>query len=382
MSILFTPFKLGGIQLKNRFVFSACEDNLAAEDGSLTDNAVKKNARLAGGEVGLIISSHMAVHPSGRNVIHQPLIYTDAAIAGLKAMTEAVHEHGGRIVFQLGYSGVVHNPTRGQDPFAVNSLPEESIREVIKAFQTAAERAVKAAADGIQLHAAHGYLINQFLSPYFNLRTDNWGGSEENRFRLLREIISATRKVLPESKLLLVKLNTNDYTRTPGITPSLAVNYAKYLAELKIDGLEVSCGTTALSTWYVCRGDIPVPEVLSMFDPAARPQIEPALRKMQESVKFSEGYNVEAARMIRPVMGNIPLFAVGGWRNVDSMENAINNGDTDLISMCRPFIREPLLVRRIREGKTSASSCTSCNRCYVAIRKNIPVRCYSKGLPQ
>ncbi|MCX6005208.1 MAG: hypothetical protein NT082_06005 [Chloroflexi bacterium] len=350
MSILFTPFKLGNLQLRNRFVFSACEDNLASEDGAVTESTLKKNATLARGEVGLIISSHMAVHPSGRTRIHQTGIYADNMIAGLKALARSVHEHEGKIIFQLGHSGAPDKSnTGGQKPadsYAVNSMNEDN------------------------------------LSPYFNHREDSWGGCEENRFRLLKEIILAVKNVLPAGMPLLVKLNSNDYTRTQGITPSLAVDYAKRLADIKIDGLEISCGTTALSPWHVCRGDIPIQEILAMYDPPARPQIETALKKMQEAVRFAEGYNLEATQMIRPVMGEIPLFAVGGWRNVSSMENAVQSGYTDLISMCRPLIREPRLVRRIREGKTSASSCTNCNKCYMSVRKGIPLRCYSKGLPQ
>ena len=133
---------------------------------------------------------------------------------------------------------------KGRDPINFvkpKKMTEEQIREVIQAFGKAASRAIEAGADGVQIHAAHGYLVNQFLSPFFNRRTDDWGGSDENRFRFLREIILETRRVLPEGMPILVKLNTHDHTPQEGVTPPLATRYAKWLAELGIDGLELSC---------------------------------------------------------------------------------------------------------------------------------------------
>jgi len=260
-------------------------------------------------------------------------------------------------------------------------MNEDSIREVINAFGKAAERAAQAGADGIQLHAAHGYLINEFLSPFFNHRDDRWGGSEENRFRLIKEILLAVKKVLTKEMVLLVKLNAHDHTPEEGVTPPLAVAYAKRLADLGIDGLEVSCGTS-ISPWNMCRGDIPVQEILRGVSEPRRTKVEESLERLKRGVKLEEGYNLAAAKMMRPVIGGTPLFAVGGWRHVRAMEEAVHRGDTDLIPLCRPLIRESSLVRKIRNGKVEAASCTSCNRCLIAVGKNIPVRCYYRGLPE
>ncbi len=384
--MLFTPFKLGNVEVRNRFVFSACEDNLATPDGLVTDSIIRKNARLSKGEVGLIISSHLSVHPGGRTRKKQLGIYSDLMIPGLRRLTKSVHSESGKIIFQLGHAGlssppeVIGRPAMGPSGID-NEMNEDSIREVISAFGKAAERAVEAGADGIQLHAAHGYLINEFLSPFFNHRQDAWGGSEENRFRFMEEIVIATKKVLPKELLLLVKLNADDCTPQQGITPLSSINYAKRLAGLGIDGLEISCGTTSHSPWFMCRGDIPIEDILKGYPESQRPKLQETLERMKAKVKLDEGYNLEATRMIRAVLRGIPLFAVGGWRHVTAMEEALCNGDTDLISLCRPFIREPYLVRKIREGKSDAASCISCNRCLMAFRNNIPVRCYYKGLP-
>lgn len=144
-------------------------------------------------------------------------------------------------------------------------MNEDQIQEAILAFAGGAARSIEAGADGIQLHAAHGYLINEFLSPYFNHRSDLWGGSEENRFRFLGSIVTEIKKILPEGVPLLIKLNSDDFTPEEGITPALAVAYAKRLAQLKIDGMEGSCGTTSQSPWNMCRGDVPAKEISKSF---------------------------------------------------------------------------------------------------------------------
>ncbi len=389
MSILFSPFKLAKLEIKNRFIFSACEDSLPTEQGFMTDEIIKKDSRIAAGEVGLIISSHIAVHPLGKTRKRELVIYSDDMIPGLKNLVNAVHGKGGKIIFELGHAGIqTTEKAIGQLPIGPsssgknNEMNEDQIQEAILAFVRGASRSIEAGADGIQLHAAHGYLINEFLSPYFNRRNDSWGGSEENRFRFLSSIITEIKKMLPEGVPLLIKLNSNDYIPEEGITPGLAVAYAKRLAQLNIDGLEVSCGTSSRSPWNICRGDIPAKEISRNFPESQRPGIEEALNKMAKKVELKEGYNLEAAQMIRPVMGNIPLFAVGGFRHVAKMEEAIKNGYTDFVSMCRPFIREPYLVKHIREGKVKAASCTSCNKCLAAVANDIPVKCYYKGFPK
>jgi len=240
----------------------------------------------------------------------------------------------------------------------------------------AAGRAVKAGADGIQLHAAHGYLINQFLSPFFNTRNDAWGGSDKNRFRFLKEIIIEIKKELPEKMLLLVKLNTNDYTPREGITPLLAKQYAQWLPELEIDGLEISCGTPIYSFMNMCRGDVPVKEILEGLSRWKKPVGKRMLSALVGKYDLQEGYNLEAAKMIKPVIGKVPLFLVGGLRSLSYMEEILEKGSVDFISMSRPFIREPLLVKRFKEGKTEAASCVSCNKCLAAVANNRPVRCY------
>ena len=383
MSLLFTHYKIGNIEIRNRFIASACEDSAATETGLITGEILKRYHLLARGETGLIISTHMSVHPLGRSRKKQLGIHRDDMIPGLSQLSETVHEHEAKIIFQLGHAGLQSDAmTIGKmpsGPCGEGQLDIDSIHDVIRSFIDAAGRAVEAGADGVQIHAAHGYLLNEFLSPYYNIREDEWGGTAENSFRILSEIISGIKTILPSDKILMVKLNTNDYTTEEGITPLLAVDYAGRLANLGIDALEVSCGTSIKSPWNMCRGEVPVQEMLLKFPLEKRSYIEKILNNMAGKYDLVEGYNLHSALLIKPVMGNIPVIPVGGWRNLHTMEEKVTNGDTDLISICRPLIREPDLVKKFRTGKTDRASCTSCNRCLAALANDMPVRCYIKG---
>ncbi len=383
MSILFTPMKLGEVTVKNRFIHSACEDNMATENGQVTDEIINKLHRLSRGEVGLIIWSHLSVHPSGRTKKYQATIYDDTMIDGLSRAVGAVHREGGKIAFQLGHGGLqASKEMTGQSLMGPDSMTAAQIEEIISAFKPASERAVESEADAVQLHAAHGYLLNEFLSPFFNHREDEWGGSDENRFRILKEIISEIKSVLPHDFPLLIKLNTTDYTKKEGITPSMAVKYAEWLKALSINGLEISCGTSLGSPFNMCRGDVPADEMVKSFPESMQETMKSYFESLSGKFELKAPYNIEATKLIRPIFGDIPLFAVGGWRELKQMEEAVSKGDTDFISMCRPFIREPNLVKRFRDGKAVKSSCKNCNKCLAALPNDIPVRCYCNGFPK
>ena len=395
MSILFTPINLGDVQIKNRFMHSATYEGMALETGEVSDKLVKRYHNLAKGEAGLIIPGYMFVHPLGRSYKYQTGIHSDDMIPGLRKVVEAVHQEGGKIAFQLAHAGrqttkamIGQTPigpsSKGRDPINFvkpKEMSADQIQEVIQAFGAAAKRAVEAGVDGIQLHAAHCYLINQFISPFFNHRKDEWGGSDANRFRLLRELISEVRGALPPGMPLLVKLNTHDYTPQEGITPSLAVTYAKWLSDLEINGLEISCGSPVYSFMNMCRGDVPVKELVQSLPFWKKPLGKLMMKSMVGKYDLEEGYNLEAAKMIKPVLGDIPLFVVGGLRKVAQMKEALEKQYADGISMCRPFIREPFIVKKIKEGKTEAVACVSCNRCLAAVPNNMTVQCYNKGFP-
>lgn len=396
MSVLNSPKKIGNLELPNRFVNSATYESMAKESGGISDEYIRRYEMLAKGGVGLSITGLMYVHASGRAYKFQAAIHHDSMIEGLKKLTDAVHQADGRIAYQLVHCGrQTTKKMAGQTPLAPSSrgrdpmnfvkpkeMTEDEIREIIEAFGAAAKRAVETGADAVQLHCAHGYLISEFLSPFFNIRTDSWGGSDENRFRFLKEICQEVKNAVPHGFPVLVKMNANDYTPKEGITPSLAARYAGWIAELGIDGVEVSCGTTNYSFMNMCRGDVPTAEIIQGLAWYEKPLGRLMIGKMEGKYNLEEGYNLEAAKMIKPVIGGTPLFLVGGMRRVAHMEEVLENNYADFISMSRPFIREPFLANKIKEGKTDKVSCVSCNRCFAGVANNFPVYCYNKGFPK
>lgn len=395
MSLLFSPAKIGNLEIKNRFIHSATYEGMAAEDGKVQDTIIKRYARIAKGEAGLIIPGYLFIHPHGQALKYQTGIHSDEMIFGLKKVVDAVHEHGGKIVFQLAHSGrqttkeLIGRKPKGPSAKWRNpvdftrplKMKENEIHQTIRDFGNAAGRAAEAGADGVQLHAAHGYLINQFLSPFYNDRKDDWGGSDENRFRFLKKVAAVVRSALPEKMPVLVKLNSNDFTPRQGVVPSLAATYATWLADLNIDLVEVSCGSVDFAPFHECRGDIPIEEMAGSFPWWKKPFIKAMLKSWAGKYDLQEGYNLEAAKVIKPVLGKIPLAVVGGIRKRNHMEEIISKKKSDFISMSRPFIREPDIVKKFRQNKVNAVSCISCNRCLAAILYHLPIRCYQKGLP-
>jgi len=398
MTILFEPMKIGEMKVKNRFVRSATYEGMAQENGKISNDLINMYQTLSKGEVGLIITGMMYIHPSGKTLTSQIGIDNDDKIPGLQKIVDAAHQWGSKIAFQLVHSGLQtrkeyigikpKGPSGGiRNPATLSKseeMSEEDIYTAIQAFSEAASRAVESGSDAVQLHAAHGFLINQFLSPFFNRRTDEWGGSEENRFRFLKEVFIETQKVMPTNKPIIVKLSTCDFTKKEGVTPLLARNYAQRLADLGVDAVEVSAGSSHFAFMNMCRGKVPVEGLLEILPRWQKPIAKILLKKMVKSGKYDlqEGYNLDAANIISPVLKEnaVPLILVGGLRRVAHMEEIIMNNQADFISLCRPFIREPLLLKEIKEGNKDQSDCISCNRCYAASAE-FPVRCYVKKFP-
>lgn len=393
MSLVFTPRKIGDLEIKNRFVHSATHECMAAESGMVTDKLIKRYIKLAQGDIGLIIPGFMYVHPRGRAMKYQTGIHNDNTIPGLKKLVDEVHLNGGKIAFQLAHGGrqvpkkLIGQPplapsSKGRDPVSLNKakmMEETEIREVIESFANAAKRAAEAGADAVQLHCAHGFLINEFLSPFFNDRHDDWGGSAERRFLFLRDIILEVKKGLSKEIPLLVKLNVNDFTPKEGVTPELAKKYVQWLVDLNIDGVELSCGT--YYTFHTVRGEIPIKELAYGLPRWMRFLAKLQFKKMVSLCKFEEAYNLHAAKLIKPILGETAMLLVGGLKRLQHFEELIEKNYTDFISMSRAFNREPFLVKSFYDGETGESSCISCNKCFAAIFNNIPLNCYAQGIP-
>lgn len=393
MSHVFQSAKMGSIKLKNRLIHSATFEGMAGENGEVNEQLVKRYVNLAKGAVGLIIPGYMYIHRRGKAFARQTGIHDDRLLPGLTRLVDAVHEAGGRIAFQLAHGGrqcpknvigaAPLAPSRfGRDPASLNkpaAASEADIEEVIASFAKAAQRAFEAGADAVQLHCAHGYLLSEFLSPFFNRRHDRWGGSAENNFRLLRRIILAIQRTAGRERTLMVKMNTDDFTPKKGITPDLAARYAAWLADLGVAALEISSGT--YYTFHTMRGDVPSDELARALPWWMRPMARVIFKKQVYPCRFQSLYHLPAAEIIKPVSGKMALILVGGVRTLEEMEVVLSQSKADFLSMSRPFIREPFLARRMQQGQTHEAACISCNKCFAAVFNGLPLRCYVGGLP-
>jgi 2,4-dienoyl-CoA reductase-like NADH-dependent reductase (Old Yellow Enzyme family) len=214
-------------------------------------------------------------------------------------------------------------------------MDQEEIKSVIDDFIQSSRRAKEAGFDGIELHVAHGYLLSSFISPYTNRRKDEWGGTLTNRLRIVVEIIQGIKELSGKEFPLIVKLNSSDFL-PEGLNIDESIEIAKILEGEGADGLEVSGGMAEAGRGSVWKG--------------FRPEDE-------------EGYFVDNAFKIKAEL-SIPVFGLGGIRSFSVMEKIIEEGKVDLISMSRPFIREPFLIRKFRTEKIKKSECISCNKCF------------------
>ncbi len=348
MAKLFEVTVINGMQLANRFVRSATWEGMAEDDGSVTPALVDCMRQLAEGQVGLIISSHAYIKPEGQAGSKQIGVYEDSLINGLKQVTQAVQGQGGKIVLQMSHSGCSANPKlTGQVPLAPSNIEGISqspckemtagdIQEIIEAFGLAAGRAKKAGFDGVQIHAAHGYLMNQFLSPLFNKRTDAYGGPVENRYRILKEVLKKVRSRVGSKFPVLIKLNSQDFLEGGlGLEDSLKIG--KLLQEDGIDAIELSGGTFRSGALNPSRVGI--------------------------TNEQKEAYFLEAAKLFKETI-KVPLILVGGIRSLPVAERIIEQGWADYISMSRPFIRESGLIKRWKSGDLRKASCISDNQCF------------------
>jgi 2,4-dienoyl-CoA reductase-like NADH-dependent reductase (Old Yellow Enzyme family) len=356
--MLFEPFSFSGLHLKNRLVRSATYEKRADDDGFVTNSLIDLYKDLTRGGIGLIITGNTLVHPSGRSVPQMLCIHSDMYIPGLKRLTKAIHRLGGIVSLQLVHGGRQSFPILlgGSPPLAPSAVYDPSteimpremtdaeIGEIIDAFADAARRARVAGFDAVQIHGAHGYLVNEFLSPHTNRRDDYWGGDEERRFHFLEEVYKGMRKEVGEDYPLMIKINGDDML-DGGLKVEEAVKIAVRLEDMGMDAVEVSGG---------------------MYESTEKPARQDILSTDKEA------YFREQGRVFKNNL-HIPVMLVGGMRSRSVMEDVLRKNEADLISLARPLIREPDLPNKFREGKEKAD-CISCNGCMRFKKLNV-VRC-------
>ncbi|AYQ18828.1 NADPH dehydrogenase NamA [Bacillus sp. GM2] len=310
---LFTPWSLKGVTLKNRIVMSPmCMYSSHEKDGKVQPFHMTHYISRAVGQVGLIMVEATAVTPEGRISDQDLGIWDDAHIDGLAALTSQIKPYGSKTAIQLAHAGrkaevegTIYGPSAL--PFDENSripveMTKEDIKETVQAFKKGAERAKAAGFDIIEIHGAHGYLINEFLSPLSNKREDEYGGSPENRYRLLREVIDAVKEVWDGP--LFVRVSASDY-KTKGLDVADYVGFAKWMKEQGVDLIDVSSGAV-------------VPADINVFP----------------------GYQVGFADTIR-AQAEIQTGAVGLITSGLQAEEILQNGRADLIFVARELLRDP-----------------------------------------
>lgn len=342
MSLLFEPFKIGSIEIRNRFIRSATTSYWSDKRGIIRSEIIDLYRRLAKGGVGLIVKGHVYVKDSGKAHVGMAGISSDYHVPKLTELTGEVHKNNGKIIAQLNHGGIYGIVDRaGPSEYVigghkVRALSSEEIHDIVEAFGEAAGRAMAAGFDGVQIHGAHGYLISQFLSRLANRRTDEWGGNLENRMRLLLEVYDAIRARVGDSIPVMLKINCDDFSPN-GFTIKDSVKVAEAICKRGLQAIEVSGGGVG-----------------SQEDLRVRAR---SLDQELGEASFA-GHATKIRRAIQPTV----MALVNGIRSLKCMEAMINKDLADLISMSRPFIREPDLVKRLKGGQ-EGSACTSCNMC-------------------
>lgn len=323
---LFAASNIGGLKLKNHFFRSATFDGKATEKGYLTEDIYQIYRNLAEGGIGTIITGYTFVCQDEQPISNMMGIYNDSFIEEYQALTEMIHKYSVNVIMQLVYGGscsqanmakanvwgpsAVKNPSSGITPKA---MTKEDIKSLIQYFVDAARRVKSSGFDGVQLHAAHGYLLSQFLSPIFNHRTDEYGGNIENRARLIMETYSAIRKEVGRDFPIMIKINSTDDVKG-GLTFHESLQVSKKLADMGIDAIEVSGGN--------CERKTTSPETESYFRDYA--------------IKLSE-------------MVPTPIILTGGNRSIAVIQQIADNSNVRYFGFSRPLLRDPNYIQKLKE---------------------------------
>ncbi len=346
---IFEPYRIGSLELRNRFMRSATWDGTADCSGAVTDVSVALYQKLGQGEIGLIVTGHAYVSPQGQADMGQYGAHSNDMIPGLSRLAEVGQREGGKIALQLTHAGInsVCLQKKGITIPAVSrradldrphqEMTDKDIEALIAEFAEAAVRAREAGFDAVQIHAAHGYLLSQFISPLFNFRGDRWGGSPENRSRFHLEVVRGIRRATGRDFPLLIKFGVQD-DAPGGLTLDEGIEAARQLEIAGIDAIEISAGIASPNT------------------PAGGVLHTPG-KNSKERAFFRE-----RASLVRRTV-KIPVAVVGGIRSPEMAQDIVNSRDADMIAMARPFIREPGLVARWKKGEREPARCISCREC-------------------
>jgi 2,4-dienoyl-CoA reductase-like NADH-dependent reductase (Old Yellow Enzyme family) len=370
--ILFTPFKLGPVTLRNRTIRAAAFEGMCPGN-KVSDELISYHSAVAAGGIGMTTVAYAAVDRSGLSFPHQ-LWLNSEAVPDLRRLTDAVHKEGAACSIQIGHCGNMTSSSvtgaRAVAPSArINlygptfprALRERDIMTIVKSFGEAVHLSHEAGFDAVEVHAGHGYLISQFLSPYTNRRKDRYGGSLENRARFMLMVMDEVRRATGDDMAILVKTNMRDGFKG-GMEMDEGIKVAQMLEQSGADALVLSGGFVSKAPMYVMRGAMPI-KVFAYY-------IENALMKffvrmfgnlLVKEVPYSEGYFLGDALKFRAQL-RLPLVYVGGLISREKIDEVLKNG-FEMVAFARTLIKDPDFVNKLRKRELARSECDICNYC-------------------
>ena len=372
-SPIFTPVRIGPVTLRNRVIRSAAFENMA-RGNSPSQELMDYHVAVARGGVGMTTLAYASVNRSGLSFDGQ-LWMREEIVPGLRAITDAIHAQGAKASIQLGHCGnMTHRSTCGcmplgasggfnlYSPTFVRKMREYEI--LSEDFGHAVELARQAGFDCVEIHAGHGYLISQFLSPYTNHRRDHFGGSLQNRMRLMQMVIRRVMEAAGDDMGVLVKMNMHDGFRR-GMQQEECLEVARELERLGVHAIVLSAGFVSKAPMEVMRGAMPIRTLAHYMDPRKfwwlKAMLRVAGRAMIPTVPYREAYFLEEARVFRQAV-SLPLVYVGGMVSRSKMEEVLDAG-FEAFQMARALIRDTDFVNKLRSGETTCSDCRHSNYC-------------------
>lgn len=388
---VFSPYRLGPVDLRNRTVKAATFENRAPK-GAVSDDLIAFHEQFARGGVGMTTLAYVSVAPEGRTYRNQ-LVMAPDVVPGLRRLTDAVHAHGAAACVQLGHAGWFASPhvtkqkplgpSRTFSPRAMTfsrAATDADLDRLLGDFEQAGRLAVEAGFDAVEVHVGHGYLLSQFLSPWTNRRRDGHGGDVAGRARFPRRAIEAVRAGAGDRLAVTAKLNMED-----GFRSGLQVDDALVVARLlqddgNLDLIQLTVGFTARTPMALLHGDPPIAELADLETAAVRRiGMKAFARLLMADVPFEEAFLLATARRFRAEL-DVPLCLLGGITRRDTMDAAIDDEGFQLVAMARALLYDPDHVNRLRAGEVATSDCIHCNRCIVEMERT-GARCVVDGAP-
>ena len=394
-SPIFTPVRIGPVTLRNRTIRSAAFENMAYGNKPSQD-LYDYHTAVARGGIGMTTLAYASVSRSGLSFDGQ-LWMREEIVPDLRRITDAIHAEGAKASIQLGHCGnMTHRATCGCTPVGastgfnlysptfVRGLRREEIYALVEDFGNAVALARKAGFDCVEIHAGHGYLISQFLSPYTNHRHDEFGGSLENRMRFMQLVIRRVMEVAGDDLGVIVKVNMHDGFRRGMQTPE-CLEVAKELERLGVHALVLTAGFVSKAPMEVMRGAMPLKTLAHYMDMRKFWWLKAGLgvagRAMIPTVPFSEGYFLEEAKQFRAAL-KLPLIYVGGLISRSKMEEVLAAGFQGL-QMARALVHDTDFVNKLHSGELECSGCKHSNYC-IGRMYTLEMKCHHcvEGLPE